>query len=316
MVKLFRRDAGPVARLHPALGSYAAAAALPAAAAGDVAAVGWAYAALDHGARPLFLEALSPVLPPPDHGAWAEADPAVPATWVLRGTALVNAGTEHRGADLPELTEARRLLRFEQTMRDARRALLRAVELDDTDPGPWAQLLVTGYAEGRETDLSDLPELRRRAPWDAPALRVALDLLGEKWFGLPGEARALAEEVGERAPRGSEAHVVAAFIVRDEWFYRLVFQRDRDGAATELTGPRSRAAVSAALDRSLRAAEHRPGEATAWVRNQFAHVCSLVGDQDGAREQFTALNGMVTRWPWDLFGEPTALYEAARRRAA
>jgi hypothetical protein len=144
----------------------------------------------------------------------------------------------------------------------------------------------------------------------------ALDLLGEKWHGRPGEARALAEEVAERAPRGSEAHVVTAFVVRDEWFHRLAFRGDENGAQRELTSPRSRDAVVAALDRSLRAAEHRPGEATALVRNQFAHVCALVGDRDGAREQFAALDGLVTLWPWDLFsGDPVSLYASVRRGA-
>jgi hypothetical protein len=315
MVTLFRRNTGPAATLHPALGSEATAAALPAVAAGDLAAVAAAYAALDHDARTVFLEAMSVALPGPEDAAWAGTDPGVAATWVLRGTSLARAASDARGDDRAERTDPGRMLRFEELMRETRQVLLRAVELDDTDPGPWHQLLFTGYAEGRATILTDLPELRRRAPWDALGLRVALDVLGEKWYGLPGEARALAEEVAASAPRGSEAHVVMAFLLRDEWFHRSMFRNDRTGAAREITGPAARAALSTALDRSLRAAEHRPGEATACIRNQFAHVCTLAGDRDGAREQFDALDGLVTLWPWELFGDPVRGYEDARRRA-
>jgi hypothetical protein len=42
----------------------------------------------------------------------------------------------------------------------------------------------------------------------------------------------------------------------------------------------------------------------------------LADHRDGAREQFAALDGLVTLWPWELFGDPVALYEADRRRVS
>ena len=316
-MKLFRRSdsqAPPV--LHPALGSARAAAALPSATTGDVQQMARAYADVPLGERTLVLQPLCDALPREAVRRWTYDAPGEALAWAVLGAQTADAAAEARGDDLAANTAQDRMLAFERLMADARSHLLRSVELDDRDPGPWYQLLVTCYAIGDQALQADLAELRSRSPFDVEGLRLALDLLGEKWFGEPGQARSLAEEVSATAPDGSEAHVVTAFLLRDEWFYTHRFQNDARGADRVLQSPQSRRALSEAMDRSVRSASHVPTETTLLVRNHFAHVASLAGDDAAAKEQFDALDGTVTRWPWALFGDPVEGYAAARRKAS
>jgi len=307
-----RRTTGPQAVLHPALGSEQAAAALPAAQRGDVQALQQAYGQVDLQDRTLVLQVLMDALPAGRGEAWVQDEPDRALAWAALGMQRARQASDARGGDVAENTSSGQVLDFTQGMSDARKALLRSIDLDDRDPGPWYPLLLTDYAGSHGDVVQDLADLRRRSPFDVEGLRLGLDLLGEKWFGERGEARELAEQVVAEAPDGSEAHVVTAFVLRDEWFYTARFEGDAKRATATLMERSSVALLHEALDRSVRSPAHRPTESTALVRNHFAHVCSLAGSY-AEREQFEALGGTVTEWPWALYGDPVKGYVKASR---
>ena len=308
-----RRTAWPEAVLHPALGSQRAAAALPAAQRGDVGAVQQAYERVDPADRTLVLQVLCKALPPGCGERWVQDEPGNALAWAALGAQRSAAASAARGDATAESTAAGQMLSFAQGMRDARTALLRSLDLDASDPGAWYQLLVTDYAGGHDDVVDDLTALLELSPHDVEGLRTGLDLLGEKWHGEHGEARELAEQVVAHAPDGVEAHVVTAFVLRDEWFYTSVFEEEPRRALATLMRPSNTRALEEALDRSLRSPAHRPTESTALVRNHFAQVCNLADAHGPAREQFEALEGTVTRWPWALYGDPVKRYVKARK---
>lgn len=287
------------------------------AAAGDVEAVDVALTAADPDLRVLLLEqAVGSHLPLERAQQWTRERPDSPGGWLALAAVLLERGLQARGHDQADQVSTGDTLDFRQAMSDARKALDRAVEADGADPTPWALYLQSDKDPGGPDDLArHLDGLRQRDPFHVRGLREAATLYGQKWYGAPGAARALAEDVDQDAPDGHDARSVVAHVLSEEWLYRSAFTHDREGAIAFVTSDETKHWLRAAADRSVLSTSHQPSVETPAALNAFAFTAGLAGDNGLARELFGQLDGRATTWPWAILGDPAAVYADTRKGA-
>lgn len=310
---LLRRHAEP-AFLDPLLGDPAAHAVRQASQDGDMEALASTLSSATGDHRSLLLEeAVASHLPLETARTWTAQEPDLTAAWLCEAAVLAHLAAEARGGAMYEQLSTGQVLDFAQGMADARRAVERALTLDPDDSAAWSILLRTDYAGDGKEVREHVRHLLSRDADHVIGICTAVDLLGEKWFGEPGEARDLMEQVLAQAPDGSHAQVMVPEVLRAEWFFLGIFRDAKNLAAKHVREHAEE--LGTALDRSLRSPQFRPRATTPIVRNSFAHACDLTLRKSEAREQFDALNGLATASPWHFFGDPLEVYIRIRKKA-
>lgn len=309
---LFSRKPGIT--LDELYGDPAGHAAATAASFGDIDGIRTAYAgATTSDARMFVLWGVEKNLSLPHAFAWTGSEPDSADAWLSRAVVEQRLGREARGATMAKHVTAEKMREFEQHYADARRSAHRAAELAPGDPTPWWLLIRSGYAFGTANLADLLAELRSRDPWHAYGLETAVDLLGEKWYGTADEGRELADSFAAECPVGSLVPMVVAHAVREQWYYLLVFRKEKDAAAGFMTMPRTRAAVDAARLKSVDSPAHVPGPMTPLARNAFACTLFFSGRTKEAAAQLAKSNGVAAKYPWEMMGDPEALVAKAAK---
>jgi hypothetical protein len=297
---MFARKKGPEVEIDDLCRYAPAHAAAAAAAAGDLATVAAAMHGTTGQARNLVTEAVARNLPLGAAYQWTSDAPRSADAWVARAAAEAFRAKEVRGGGMAETLKDGQILGFQQLMANARTSAEYAASLDATDAEAMSRLVMTAYAHGLDGLWDTYAELHRRDPEHLWGHLTMVDLLGEKWFGRPEEARTLAETLAADAPEGSLLPAVVAAAVREQWLYLTAFAKDKRGTAAFLADPRTRASVSSAVRRSVDSPAHTPQPLAPVARNVFALTFHLLDDRDASAAQLVAAGDIATEHPWNV----------------
>ena len=316
---LFRRSSSvPGARIDPTLGHPVAGQAMALAEKGDVDGLSPLLRDADLDLLGLLLDVISKALPLDTAEAWAQRSPDDPDALVVLGEVLVNRASDTRGSGPGTDLSNKQIIGFQDGMARARVAYEKAAALVPDDPTPWAGMLVTCYASRNKADMAAFTAaVRQRDPLNTQGLRTAIDLFGEKWYGEPGEAFALARDISAAAPEGAEVHVVIADAYVEQWVNLRAFRNDARGAKAMLASSSVRDEILGSAQASVLSPAHVPSAISPWVHNAYAFAFTQGGQHDLAAPHFAAVDGLVAPRPWGyLGGDPVQQWSKAQRKAA
>ena len=271
----------------------------------------WLAAVRSRDARCFYVDAISRCPGNPEWlGRWVKVAPEAALPYLVRGDHSIYYAWEARGSAWQPAEGSDSL--FEARLRAAEGDLLRAAELDQTDPTPSCLLLRSGRGLGIELD-----EKWRRFHWlleREPAHRRGhsemLRALTAKWGGSHDAMFSFARDVADRSAGGSPLHTLIAEAHVERW---LVADTE-DGDATYWHRPEVIDDVHAAARRYFDAPEFQPTPFTVIDRSFFAFCFAQMADWTAARKQFEAMP-IPYRWPWAMFGDPSHLLLEAKRQA-
>jgi hypothetical protein len=248
-------------------------------------------------ARPAWLE------------AWLRSQPDNADAWLVAGKHSIAHAWHIRGSGYASTVTGPRFCIFFDVLRRAETELAHAAELAPADPTPWAELLTSG--RGLQSDPSLIrarfAELVARDAHHLAGHMTMLQYRCAKWHGSNAEMFAFARQVSVAAPEGSELHVLIAmahleYIIREE-----------DSDAVPLTAADAARELLEAAQRSVLSREHRATRSTRGVRNTLACALWATRQYADAKRQFEAIGDDWTSHPWNYFGQPFAVFTAARR---
>ncbi|MET8540334.1 hypothetical protein ABZW03_06725 [Kitasatospora sp. NPDC004799] len=303
-------------RLDPAYGDESVRLALRQAADGDWAALRPTLAAAAGGEDLSFLVgAISEVPRVEQWTARALADtPDDTLLLVLSGARHVVWGWEARtGARAKDVTEERWKV-FHERLDVAEEQLLEVAEREPSWHAPWGflQRSSMGASLGPDVATCRFEAAVRRSPGNAGSHRVRLQQLSAKWGGSHEEMHAFARSTMLAAPEGSHLGELVALAHLEHW---LALPDGEDRAY--LTSPAVVSGLQEAAFRSVLHPDFTPVRGWQASFNAFAMAFSLADQPKTARLLFEALDGCVTRAPWNyLAGDPVKAFRSHRDRCA
>ncbi|HEX5541322.1 MAG TPA: hypothetical protein VFX60_07125 [Micromonospora sp.] len=201
---------------------------------------------------------------------------------------------------------------FHKMLRQAEQILIDAAARNPADTSVWVNRLTT--ARGLELGLS---EVRRRYdrlamhdPHHLPGQSQLLQSLCPKWSGTWEQMHGFAQECMVAAPEGSHNAVLVAVGHLERWL-ELDYGPDEEYLRSQAV----REEIHEAARRSVWHPRFRHDIGWVWVRNTFATIFSLMGEEAAAAGQFAALGNLATEDPWDYLGDPAKEFQQARARA-
>ena len=228
--------------------------------------------------------------------AWVEATPDDPLARLARAQYHIDAAWQVRGRGRGETVKREAWQAFEQRMRAAEPDLVRAAELDATDPTPHYVLMgaAAGIHEGgaeKAAILRHHADVVARAPDHHLAHKRLVFMMSQRWHGSHAESIALAHELSATAPDGSELPMLVVIAHEYARSYLHFFAGDSPAAAAYVRRGNVVDDNATAYGRSLGSPKHAPTaltpyrrhEAALWFwvsddRARCAHELALVGD--------------------------------------
>lgn len=234
---------------------------------------------------------------------WASREPGSPHALVVQAATQVARG------------------RLQGRLEDAESvvaACARAAEAAPSDPTPWVVLLDAARLEkwDHTRTFAVWEEVTRRDRWNRAAYLSMLGYLAPEEAGSRFQVLEFLDVLRARMP--ADAPCVATELTAQVMEYHAVLQRGGvEALMARAFWARKEAAL--ALDRA----------ASTWVQPGFLKHAAALADlnllayalmsADRRREARFVLDlvgGTVTPWPWGVEGDPVAVFEEARRRAA
>jgi hypothetical protein len=258
---------------------------------------------------------------------WAQACPGSSLAHTVLGASLIVSGWNIRGGSYSDNVEEGAWKPFLDKLKDAQEPLRIAARLDPSTADPYAWLIHAELGAGGAREQLDalFSEAVMRSPLHWPSHYKYFLATTEKWGGSHRDMFKFAEDVSQRAPRGSILHSLVA------------------GAYTEFAlalGPKSWARIRTkenaakvvnALQNWLDASASTTGDKlervgggfSSYALNHFAVACYLCGANAQAKELLAALNGEIERVPWGWIASgvrerlnPGFVYDRALRELA
>ncbi|NYI04434.1 hypothetical protein [Allostreptomyces psammosilenae] len=242
---------------------------------------------------------------------WLREQPGDPDALLVRATCAVEAAWRAHGwagtaPRAPGDGSAEHFARFLELLEAAEPALKRACAANPPDPNPWCLRLRHAVGTGASRAEFDRLwfEAVSRARHHAGAHAAALLYLSARWHGSHDEMFAFAE----RGAAGASERSPLAL---------LPLQAELEFAVSGTGGPRAwrRPQALEATDRLLALLPPRGPALLAdpWpARNLLACLLTRQERYEEALDQFRAIGGHATRYPWAYFGEPRAAFLSAR----
>jgi hypothetical protein len=241
--------------------------------------------------------------------AWVGQEPAALLPRLFRGTHGTKWAWDARGGGSAKTVSDDGWRRFFERLQGAHDDLTIATELDPTDAGPWAMILmvIVGLQLGRERLTAAFDAAQQRHPWHQAAHRSMLQGLAAKWGGSNELMFEFARDTHAHAPEGLGVHTVLAEAHVEGWL-----DADLDDGYWKRPGVREE--IMSAAERYLYSPQRVVTPRELRNRNVFAFCFWKLQDRDRLREQLACIDGTITT-PWTLFSRPTAKYAAAQRFA-
>jgi hypothetical protein len=245
---------------------------------------------------------------------WARACPGSAAALTLRGAVHVVSGWQARGDGAGDTVTERGASVFYDHLERAEHDLGHAVDVDPTDPTPWAVSLIS--ARGLELGVDALEkrwnEVSRRAALHRYAANHMIQGMAEKWGGSHELMFDFARRVSAEAPEGHPVHTVVAEAHIERWL-RYHMLGDPEGADAYVRQGAVRAELRESARRSVASPSWSDHRWHVMDRNVFAMAFSLAEDPLAGAE-FEALGPAVADHPWAYLGNPVRAFAAARAR--
>lgn len=240
------------------------------------------------------------------------ADPDDATASALLGGHLTDVAWKIRSSAKAEQVSREQFRDFHAGLRRAEQVLIDGAARTPGDVTLWVQRMPT--ARGLQLGLSEVQRRYDRAaaldPHHLPAQQHMLQSLCPKWSGTHEQMHAFARRCMETAPKGAPNAAIVAYAHVERWL-------ELDGAAADryLAGPFARNEIYEAATRSVWDPAFRPGPGWVWVRNVFAFLFSLLGDERAAAAQFQALGPLASPDPWHYLGAEAREFVKRRDRA-
>lgn len=244
-------------------------------------------------------------------GEWLRGDESSAAAHLIAGRHAIYWAWQARGSGAASAVEDESWRLFFGRLNMAEMLLKRAAELDPGDPTPWAFMVIS--ARGLQTEKTEkrvrFEEAIKRAPHHRVAHSQMLQNLCKKWGGSHEAMFDFARAAAAKAPPDCALHTLIAEAHIERWL--------ADDEATTRPGANyfTTPAVRNEIARAANAYFHGPAF-TATIdsvrnRNYFAFCLWLAGEREAAAEQFRAIGGWVSEYPWCLVGDPVRIYAKA-----
>lgn len=244
---------------------------------------------------------------------WVTAEPRAALPLLVKGAHAIHWAWEARGNGRASTVSREAFKIFFKRLKLAEDCLDEVTERDPDSATPWALLVILG--RGRELGVEEtrrrFHEATRRHRWHLAAHDQMLQQLCRKWRGSHELMHEFADETVAQMPAGSPLGRLTAIAHLE----RCVDLERRDEAEAYMGSAEVRADLHAAADRSVRHPDYprRPG----WPlsHNAFAMAFSLAKDWTAAAEQFDAIGGLMTEWPWEYLNFAKRRFRKFRRQA-
>ncbi|MEU4116760.1 DUF4034 domain-containing protein [Kitasatospora sp. NPDC028055] len=240
---------------------------------------------------------------------WREEQPDSPQAAQVHTEALVKRAWQIRTAKYASQVTREQAMGFHQVLQEAEEVSYEAVRLAQPgDPNAWVvqQSIAMGQGWSHERYRALWAEIVAREPHHLGAHVSALQYWCEKWLGSNELMHEFADKAIAGAPAGS---LLTALKLRAYWEQIL-----RDKSASSLyRSPAYTAAVDAALLDLAAADPAHPGIVAA--RGWTAHALIENGRPAQALDLFRGM-GREIAGPWLYYGNPAAVFDSARTKAA
>jgi len=138
--------------------------------------------------------------------------------------------------------------------------------MNGADPVPWAMMLELPMTFELEDKKRLYAEVERRQPLFFPAQLAMHHALSAMWYGDHEQSVGFMRSVSQRAPVGSDLHVLVVYGHFRVYAYEL-HNGDKALAAAHRDDPHNRMEVKQALERSLWSPQYRPGYWSVFARH-------------------------------------------------
>jgi hypothetical protein len=269
--------------------------------------------------RDFFCELLAPKITRQALDAWcggqgSQADLGL--AHLARGRALIERAWEARGRGTADSVTEEGWQKMHERLQRAEQDLLRAAELDPTDPTPWAYLLTVakGLNHDRATAEGWFQEAVRRDPTHYGAHTRMLSFLCEKWHGSHELMFSFARQAADNAPDGSDLITIVIDAHIERWLY-FSFDEDEKGAGQYLKDPLAKQECLAAHQRSLGSPQLQVRRSTIYARNVAAMWFFLAREKRPLQMEIALIGNAYSTYPWCYWDEPERAYSEASKYA-
>ena len=268
--------------------------------------------------RAFYLDLVSPHLVP--HlgvlcDAWCGNEPHSVVPFLVRGVTRIDWAWQARGSGAGSSVGSGAASLFQQRLTLARQDLEQVMQMDPTDPTPYA--FAIKIARGQDADLDVgrqlLAEACRRQPDNWLAHQQLVVAMAPKWSGLPGEAVldfARADAARAETLSGLPALPIAAHL--EVWNSQLM-----DVGEAAARAYFKQPAVLAELDHAIAALEQTapmgPWATLPW--NVLAYAAFVAEDAARLRVPLTHMGWGAFRYPWYYSGDLETAVKQAHKLA-
>ncbi|WP_092382056.1 tetratricopeptide repeat protein [Micromonospora phaseoli] len=239
--------------------------------------------------------------------------PEDPVAGAMLGAHLIRAGWRIRSAARAQDVSRDQFVAFFDHLRRAEQVLIDVTARHPEDAAAWTQRVTSarglqlGQAEARRR----YDRLAAHHPHHLPAQSSLLQQFCPKWSGTWEKTHALARECTEAAPPGAPN----AVLVVEAHLEQALDHGNLPAAGQFLRGPRVRAEIHQAAQRSIWHPDYRNGWGWVWVRSTFAFAFCLMEEWTPAAQQFAALGDLGDESMFGYLGDAVAKFQKFRDKA-
>ena len=233
-------------------------------------------------------------------GCWLRANPESAHAHIVLAQQLIEWAWEARGGGTADTVKEKDFEHFFARLLMAEELLAKAVELDNTNPEPFALLLVSGNGLQVERDELDarFTELVRRSPSHHSGHSNMLYAITEKWGGSHEDMFKFARENANNSPQGSPLNSLIAQAHIEYWSYIKMFEDDYYGALNYICSKKVQTELKAAYKRSILHPNYRASILEPDYCGLFTMAFYLGRRHKLAKDAMQRLNGTSSPYPW------------------
>lgn len=242
---------------------------------------------------------------PPWIDTWLKESPNSVAAWSFSGRNAIEWAWEGRGTNWAEEVKEEQWRLFHERLELAQRSLIRAHELDPSDPNPLVDLITLNMAQSQpiEEAFKLFRHAVSRCPGHRGAHRAMMYRLSRKWGGSVEMLTDFRTMVLEQLPEGSTLFALHPWVLAEQ----LIGEREKLGMADH-----AKELLVQCYERSLGSPKYQDNVFMVWDMNYFAWAFWWAQNHRYAARVFDRLGDRLSAWPWVNLGEPWHVFQNAR----
>lgn len=221
---------------------------------------------------------------------------------LISGNHAIGWAWQARGAGDAESVQKDSWAIFFDRLTLAEKLLIRATELDSSDPLPWASLIIVsrGLEQGMEVHQEYFEEVTRRDPFHFDAHSMYLQAICKKWGGSHEEMFEFARNASAKAPKGSPIHLLVPIAHIERWMegFEDIKPEMRDSYFSQ---PEVLQEIKDSADKTIFSTEWDPQTPETKAENIFAFLFWLSGSTLKAKKAFDKIGTKPCSFPWEYY---------------